>query len=55
MVNLSLAIAPHVEETVYVMSNPSLTSISEVVKNASRKRIPSSVSYHDVTNGFRAC
>ncbi|KAL8868645.1 MAG: hypothetical protein Q9198_008108 [Flavoplaca austrocitrina] len=36
MVHLSLAIAPHVKETVYVMSNPSLTSISEVVKNASR-------------------
>ncbi|KAL8753741.1 MAG: hypothetical protein Q9199_004839 [Rusavskia elegans] len=34
MVNLALAIAPHVEETVYVMSNPSLTSTPEVVKNA---------------------
>ncbi|CAL8580579.1 hypothetical protein XPA_006301 [Xanthoria parietina] len=36
MVKLSLAIALHVKETVFVMSNPSLTSSSEVVKNASR-------------------
>ncbi|KAL8993176.1 MAG: hypothetical protein Q9169_006548 [Polycauliona sp. 2 TL-2023] len=36
MVKLALAIAPHVKETVFVMSNPSLTSIAEVVKNASR-------------------
>lgn len=40
MVNLALAIAPHVEETVYVMSNPSLTSTPEVVKNARRKLPP---------------
>ena len=37
MVNLSLAIAPHIDGAVHVMSNPNLTSTLEIVRNAKRE------------------
>ena len=37
MVKLGLAIAPYITDMIHIMTNPMLTSASEIVENAQRK------------------